>query len=114
MRFTGINDGRVHTPEVVYSLVLDRSGTFETSCRRMVDGMPMMDSSLHAGAYDPHEASHGSWELAGSLLVLKGDAGQYEASIGHFRGGWRIVWAGIEYHMTPDKPSKLFPSRRAG
>jgi hypothetical protein len=100
--FTG-SDGRVHTPDIVYSLKLDRSGAFETSRHRTVDGMPMMDSSLHAGGYDPHEVLQGTWQVVGDRLMLRSGARQYEARVGRTRTGWCIVWDRITYVRKPDK-----------
>lgn len=110
MSYTGINDGRVHTPEIVYSLALDRNGTFTTSRRRMVDGIPLLDSSFHAGGYDPHEVLRGTWRIAGERLVLQSGDKQYDARLERAQGGWRILWDSIEYGKKPDRAPEPTPA----
>lgn len=99
MRFTGIDDGRVHIPEIVYTLALNRGGVFETSRSRKVDGVRLMDSSLHAGGYDPHEVLQGTWNVVDDRLILQSGKRQYQARVKHTPDGWRIIWDGIEYHQ---------------
>ena len=96
--------------ENVYALSLRGDGSFEASYAMILNGVPVRDSSFHAGGYSPHEHLGGTWRLEGRKLVLQSGEKRYETWVRPTTGGSDIQWDDLVYTKTPNQS----PQHNAG
>jgi hypothetical protein len=104
----------------VYLLTLTADGSYRTGNVWIMNGLRVMDSTLHAGGYDMNEQSSGKWHMEERRLILLSDGlnrpvktgsqpvpEEAEAKPTYTQGRWTITWGQYQYKYSTDVELKV-------